>query len=61
MDVEDGTIHGGVQVAELQEVRVSAGHARLDPAFRRLGKLATRWRLRVNVDVSEFDHREDVL
>lgn len=41
--------------------RLSAGHARLDPAVRHPGKLATRWRLRVNVDVSEFDHREDIL
>ncbi len=33
---------------------VTMGNARLDPAVRRDGKLVTRWRLLVNVDVSEF-------
>lgn len=41
--------------------QMSAGNARLDPAVRRLGKLATRWRLQVNVDVSEFDQRGPAL
>jgi predicted transcriptional regulator of viral defense system len=36
---------------------LSAGHARLDPAVRRPGRLATWWRLRVNVDVTEFAKR----
>lgn len=33
---------------------MTTGHARLDPAVRRPGKLVTRWRLWVNVDVSEL-------
>lgn len=38
---------------------VTTGNARLDPAVRRPGKLVTRWRLWVNVDVSEFKPRAD--
>jgi predicted transcriptional regulator of viral defense system len=33
---------------------VTTGNARLDPTVRRSGKLVTRWRLLVNVDVDEF-------
>jgi predicted transcriptional regulator of viral defense system len=33
---------------------MTTGNARLDPTVRRPGKLVTRWRLLVNVDVDEF-------
>ena len=33
---------------------VTTGNARLDPAVRRPGKLVTRWRLLVNVDLDNF-------
>jgi predicted transcriptional regulator of viral defense system len=33
---------------------VTTGNARLDPTVRRPGKLVTRWRLFVNVDVDEL-------
>ena len=36
---------------------LSMGHARLDPAVARPGKLVTRWRLRVNVDISDVAPR----
>jgi predicted transcriptional regulator of viral defense system len=38
---------------------VTTGNARLDPSVRRPGKLVTRWRLLVNVNVSEFSPRAD--
>jgi predicted transcriptional regulator of viral defense system len=37
--------------------RLSAGYARLDPAVRQRGRLLKRWRLWVNVDLTEFGLR----
>ena len=39
---------------------VTTGNARLDPSVRRAGRLVTRWRLAVNVNVGEFKPRADV-
>jgi predicted transcriptional regulator of viral defense system len=41
-------------VIEACRRRLSAGNARLDPAVARRGKLLKRWRLWVNVDLSEL-------
>ena len=38
---------------------MTTGNARLDPTVRRPGKLVTRWRLLVNVNLDEFNPSGD--
>ncbi len=45
------------KLLESARQHLSAGHAKLDPSVARPGRLVTRWRLRINVEIGESGRR----